>query len=101
MAKPLNPALRDRLDQLAALATRKGRNLWDVLDEAGMLYTNERRTAERSDALLRAADDLDALSAPQILGASYQRGNFTAGDMRRGLMDQLYKITVQEQQGRR
>lgn len=85
----VNPSLRDHLEALAARASLKGGNLWDVLNAAGLLFTEDRRRRERWHALSTAAEALESLSVPQLLGAPYAAGSTTALDMRRGCQEFL------------
>lgn len=89
MSSELRPELRAHLDALAARAALKGANLWTVLDTAGLLYTEERRRTDRAHALSMAADHLEKMPVPLLLGSAYRDGSFTAHDMRRGVIAAL------------
>lgn len=100
MTVPIKPELRVHLERLAAQAARTGRNEWDLVNEAGLLYTEPRRRTERSAAIRRAMEHLDTLSVPQLVGGTaWRTGNMTAGDMRKAMMDQLYLISVAMYEG--
>lgn len=100
MTVPINPELRAHLDKIAAKARTDGRNPWDALNAAGLLYTEPRRRTERAAAIRAAMELLDSLSVPQLRGATYSTGNFTAGDMRRAIMDRLWEASSAAQEGR-
>lgn len=100
MTKPIKPELRAHMDKLVAQARETGRNQWDVLNTAGLLYTEQRRRDERAEALRSAMEYLDSLTVPQLLGAAYMKASFTAGDMRRALMDKLYERSCEAKEGR-
>lgn len=85
----VTPALRSHLDALAAKASLKGGNLWNVLNAAGLLYTEDRRRYERTHALRSAREELEKRSVPQLVGSAYAEGRTTAKDMRRGITEFL------------
>jgi hypothetical protein len=100
MTKSITPELRAHLERLVARAREAGRNPWDELNAAGLLYTEPRRRMERAAAIQAAMEKLDDLKVPQLLGATYSTGNFTAGDMRRSIMDRLWEFAAEAQEGR-
>lgn len=100
MTQPISPALRAHLDALAARAAMKGTNVWDVLNAAGLLFTEDRRRMERAHALSQATDWLEHLSVPVLIGAGYRDGSFTAQDMRRGIAALLHDRAEQAKEGK-
>lgn len=100
MIEPIKPELRKHLDAVVAQARSDGRNSWDALNAAGLLYTEPRRRTERAAAVRKAMDRLDELSVPQIMGnANYLKGALSAGDMRKAIADRLYEISNAMQEG--
>lgn len=83
----VTPGLRDHLDMLAAKAERGGANLWDVLNAAQVLYTEDRRRWDRTHTLMKLREELEGRSMLQLLGEAYRRGNATPKDMLRSIKE--------------
>jgi hypothetical protein len=85
----INPALRDHLNMLAAKAAKGGADVWDVLNAAGLIFTEDLRRQHRAHALRTTLELLEARSVPQLIGPAYAEGRSTAKDMRRGITEFL------------
>lgn len=82
----LTPDLRAHLETLRAKASFKGANLWDVLNAAGLLFTEDIRRNHRAHAVQAAMETLDRRSLPQLVGSAYKESQTTPKDVRNGVM---------------
>ena len=96
----LTPLLRDHLDLLREKALKLGVNVWDVFNEAGLLFTEDRRRAHRAHALRVAIEVLETRSVPQLVGEAYHEARTTPRDMQRGIVKFLEAQYERELEGR-
>lgn len=85
MSGEITPHLRDHLEALAAKAARGGVPLWDALNAAGLLFTEDVRRMHRAHALRTALEVLEARTLPQLVGSAYSEARTTPKDVRRGV----------------
>lgn len=92
MTTPLKHSLRLHLNRLRQKAETHGVDLWDALNQAGLLFTIPRQQITDGAAIRRALMTLDALPIPMLLGPRYRMGNYSALDMRKAISDRLLLI---------
>lgn len=100
MKSEVNRDLRAHVDMLAAKSRAQGVPLAEVLNAAGLLFTEDHRRWQRAHALRQFHEDLEAHSVPQLVGTAYAEGRTTAKDMRRGITELLAARVELAKQGK-
>lgn len=89
MKSEVNQDLRAHVDMLATKSRHQGVPLAEVLNAAGLLFTEDLRRMHRAHALRQTVEALETRSMPQLIGSAYVEGRTTAKDMRRGITEFL------------
>lgn len=90
---------RQRFDAAVWRAVRGGRDLGEYLDQYGFLATPQRVARKQAEAVERAAEEIGKLTLPDLIGARYHTGNYTAFDVVTGVQRRLQLMAEEVRKG--